>query len=215
MTEQDQQPFYTIKPQFVKNIAVLEAAFYTLMITFVLTVGGGVILMLLLALLNLGGLIPAWLPFVAILIASFIFIPPWVYQMIQKNIKDSHYKFYRDHLTFQQYHMLFFKKRGRLKYVDVQDIVERTDILHSHYDIGNVWFLAPGTGVAANQSFPGLKMKQVQLNDDLSNFFEKILTSVSESPAQTDVSLPVDTDTVTDQPATMPENNPTESHGRS
>jgi hypothetical protein len=212
MTEQDQHPFYTIKPEFIKNIALLETAFYALLITFVLTVGGGVILMLLLALLQLSGLIPAWLPFVAILVASFVFIPPWVYQTVKNNIEDSHYKFYRDHLTFQQYQMLFFKKRGRLKYIDIQDIVERTDLLRSRYDIGNVWFLAPGSGIAAEQGFPGLKMNHIKLSDDLSNFFERILTGISDSPERAAVSLTPDT--LGDQPSDAT-NNPTESHDKS
>lgn len=181
ISKQDQQPLRIIQPEFIKNIALLETALFSTLIIFAMVMTGGVILMLLLTILHLNAFLPGWLPFFAILVAATLLIPPWVYKMVQKNSADSYYKFYGDHLTFQQYQLLFFKKRGRLKYADIQDIIERTDLLRSRYDIGNVWFLAPGTGIAANQAFPGLKISHIRLSDDLTDFFETIMTGMPET----------------------------------
>ena len=180
-TSAHQNPFRILHPTFIKNIAIAETALYSFLGIFTVTMGAGIVITLLFLILGLSKFLPLWLPFFAIFVATLIFIQPYVYKLLKQNHEDTYYKFYPDHMTFQQYQMLLFKKRGRLRYMDINDIIERTDIIQSRYNIGTVWVLAPGTGITAGQRFPGLKMSHIHLTEELSDFFEDILSRGSES----------------------------------
>ncbi len=172
---QDADGALVIRPKFVKEIAIAETVFYSVVGVFTLTIGLGIIALLVFSLLQLTRIIPMWLPFTAIFAATAIVLPPYIYDTIKKNMARSGYKFLDDHILFQHFVMLFFRQRGRVKYNDIQDVIERANVAQAYFGIGNVWILAPGTGLAASQRFPGLKMKSIELTDELTDFFEAVL----------------------------------------
>ena len=180
-----EEPVLILRPKYVPAIAYAETAFYSFATIFTITVGGGILLFFIFSLFQLNGIIPTWLPFTLLFAISCIFIPPFIFETIKKNISHTGYKFYKDHILFQHYQVLFFRQRGRLRYADIIDIFERSNIFQSYFNVGNVWILAPGTGIAAGRRFPGLKISDIELDDDLTNFFEEILfPTIQENQAQ-------------------------------
>jgi hypothetical protein len=184
---QGEDPITILRPKYVQQLAYLETFFYSVVSIFTLTVGIGTIVFFILSILQLSRIIPMWLPYTLIFALSCIFMPPFIFETIKRNTAQTGYKFYQDHILFQHFQMLFFRQRGRLKYADIQDIFERSNIVQGYFGTGNVWILAPGTGIAAGRRFPGLKLSNIELNDDLTEFFEAIMfpeNFVEQSPQQ-------------------------------
>lgn len=182
-------PLLVLKPKFVPALVYLETAIFSLLGIFVLTIGVGVLCVIIISLLQMSRFIPIWVPFTLMFALGCILIPAFVYETIKKNTKSTGYKFYQNYVSFQHFSMLFFRNRGRLKYRDVQSFTERSHILQNAYGVGNVIVLAPGTGVVTGQRFPGLKIRNVELTDQLTAFFEHTIFPQTQWGQQVETSI--------------------------
>ena len=168
-------PLYTLRPTYVPDILKLETLFYAFLLVFGLTIIGGMLIMLLTIILGLGGIIPFWLGFFAILVASAILIPPYVSKTLKANLAATACKFYDDHMLYQTFQWMIFRRRGRIKYSHIADIAERTNIFQARYNVGDIWVIVPGMNLEAGQRFPGLKIRNIRLNGELTDFFERVI----------------------------------------
>lgn len=168
-------PILTLRPKFVPDVVRLEILFYAFLATFALTILGGVFIMLVSLLFGLGNLIPPWLGFFALLVACVILLPGFIKKTIQQNMASTFCHFYNDHLLYQTYQLLVFKRRGRIKYTDISDIAERSNLFQNKYNIGDVWVIAPNMPMDAGPRFPGIKIRNIKLTPELTETFERVV----------------------------------------
>lgn len=178
-------PILTLRPKYVGDLVRLETVLYCAAATFALTILGGVLIMILSMILGLGWLIPPWLGFFALLVACLVLLPSYIQKTIKGNMASSFCKFYADHLLYQNYQWLIFKRRGRIKYRDISDIAERSNVFQSKYDIGDIWIIAPNVPMDASQRFPGIKIKSIKLTPELTDMFERVIFQNNISTTET------------------------------
>ncbi len=188
------QPILTIRPKYVEDLVRIEILFYCFIATFGLTILGGVAIMLVSMILGLGSLLPPWLGFFALLVACLIFLPPHIQKTIKSNMAGTYCHFYRDHLSYQNFQWLIFKRKGRIKYADISDVAERSNIFQTRYNVGDIWIIAPNMPLDAGQRFPGVKIRNIALNANLTDQFETIIfQNTMDIYADTSADTPADT----------------------
>ena len=170
-----QKPILTLRPKYVPDLVRIEILFYCFLATFALTILGGVFIMLISLLFGLGNILPPWLGFFALLVACVIFLPPFIKKTLKSNMASTFCNFYSDHLLYQTYQLLIFKRRGRIKYSDISDITERSNLFQNRYDIGDIWVIAPNMPMDAGQRFPGIKIRSIKLTSELTEMFERVI----------------------------------------
>ncbi len=189
---------FVLRPTYVPNILKMETVLYSALLIFGATMIGGVLILLLTIMLGLGRIIPFGLGFFAVLVASLVLIPPYIHKTIKANMAATACKFYGDHMLYQTFQWLIFRRRGRVLYRNVADIAERTNIFQARYGVGDIWFIVPGMALEAGQRFSGLKIRNIRLSGDLTDFFETVIFKNTDTFETTD-------NVLTDAPETEPE----------
>lgn len=169
------KPMFTLRPKHVADLVRMEVLYYCFIATFGMTITGGVLIMMISLILGFGSLLPPWLGFFALLVACVLFLPPYIQKTVKSNMAGTFCHFYQDHLLYQTFKWLIFKRRGLIKYDDVSDIAERSNVLQNRYNVGDIWVIAPGVPMDAGQRFPGIKIRNIALNENLTDMFERIV----------------------------------------
>jgi len=174
-TPQNQQPLFILRPKFASTQTILEALLVTVMVTLTLTAIGGTILMILFSFIGLGKFFSASLIYYTIFFISLLTTPALYYEVKRKFIKRSFYKFFPDRMEFVQFGKFFNQRQGRLRFKEVTDIVQRSNIIEQRDKVQTIYIWAPNFGFSDNRGFTGVALENISRNPNVIQTIERVV----------------------------------------
>lgn len=155
------RPVMTVRPRFVPHMAMIEALGATLVGTALLTMMGGTLLLILLALTGLTRFMPGWMPHYIMLTAGIVALPPLYYEAKRRAYDRTWYAFYEDYLEFQAFSWMINRQTGRVRYTDIADISQTASALQERENLKTIFLFVPAMGYRNPRGFSGVSLPDI------------------------------------------------------
>jgi hypothetical protein len=156
-----------IRPTFVHKIAMVEALLVGILGAVFGTVLLGVILTILFMLLGLGSFMPGWLGFALGFLISITILPAGYFELKKRAYQKSAFLFFADHLEFRDFNIFMNRNTGRIRYAEISDVFEKSNLLQQMEDIKTIYLQAPRFGLRDRTGFAGIKIKDVPIGQGM------------------------------------------------
>jgi len=159
-------PLLTIRPHFDQGLVTVQALMFT-GIGFVLTtLIGGTLFFILLNMIGVGRFFSASHIYGLFLIGSIVMLPPVFFEVKKKAYARTFFRFYEDYLEYQYFQFLISPRRGRVRYRDIDDVMQAGSALQSQRMLTTILIAVPGMN-RHPRAFSGLKVEDVPMKLDL------------------------------------------------
>lgn len=159
------QPLLVVRPVFDQTLVTVQALIFMAVGGLFATVIGGTLLYILLMVVGLGRFIPAGFIYGALLIASIACLPPLFFEMKKRALARTGFRFFDDHVDYQYFQFYLSQRRARLRYRDIENVLQEAGTLQGQRMLTTVYLIAPS--LAYNQrAFPGVKIGDVPQRED-------------------------------------------------
>ena len=156
-----------IRPTFVHKIAMIEALLVGIVGAVFGTVTLGVILTILFMLIGLGSFMPGGLAFMLAFVISITLLPAGYFELKKRAYQKSAFLFFADHLEFRDFNIFMNRNTGRIRYNEITDVFEKSNMLQQMEDIKTIYLLAPRYGLRDRSGFAGIKIKDVPIGQGM------------------------------------------------
>jgi hypothetical protein len=163
------RPILTIRPRFDPGLSMIEAGLATvggfLVTTFLL----GTFFFLIFSAIGLTRHLSGGSFYTFFMVLSVIAIPPAFYELKKRAYQRTIFNFYEDTIEFQYFSFFLTRRRGRVRYTDITDLVQDASALQEHQNLQSIYIFIPGmAGLRQRQrrSFSGLKIVDVPTDKD-------------------------------------------------
>lgn len=175
-------PLLLIRPQFDAGLAMIHSLVAGAIGTFVLTIGGGTFLYILLSLLGLGKFISAGHVYGFCLLAGVLSLPALFFEIKKKAYQRTVYHFHADHVDYRYYRFYLSLRRGRVRYRDISDISQQATTLQEQRRLATVYLYVPGMDYRRD-GFSGLKIPDLPRAQDYMTRIMDVIEKGQQAPA--------------------------------
>lgn len=168
-------PLFTVQPQFIPRLTVIEAFITALAGTLLLTLVGGTILFMLCALLGISKILPVWFLYFIFFAASVVIIPPLYFELKKKAYAQTQFSFFPDHLEYKNFEWLILPRRGRIKYSAIEGLSRKTNFLQTPHQIESLRLHVPGLPFQSFNRFQGLNLPDILTEKNYGEQIEGLL----------------------------------------
>ena len=177
----EEKALLKFRPVYPREPSWAEAAQVAVIGTVLLTIFGGTLFLILLAITGLDHFIPYWLMPTMCFLAGAVGLPPWYNEMKRRAYKKSYYAFYEDRVEFEWHPVLFFQEqvRDKLYYYDIENIGQRATFWQRQAGLCSIYIFAPVMQNPDRQGFMGLKVLDVPSNKNLQERIEGLVTGTA------------------------------------
>jgi hypothetical protein len=171
------QPLLTVRPHFDQGLVTVQALLFTAVTFLLVTMIGGTLFYILLHLIGIGRFFNAGHIYGLFLIGSLVVSPPLFFEVKKKAYARTFFRFYEDYLEYQYFQFLISPRRGRVRYRDIDDVMQAGGALQSQRMLTNILIAVPGLN-RHPRAFSGLKIEDVPQKLDL---MPRILDLIEDS----------------------------------
>lgn len=184
-------PVFSIRPQFDQPLAVIHALLAMVVGTIFLTIVGGTLFYMLFLILGLGNIIGAGYVYGLILVVSLVAVAPVFFELRKKAYQRTVWHFYDTYVDYQSFNFYVERRRGRLRYRDIQDIAQQASALQEQRGLTTIYLFAPSMRYQRRSSFAGVRIFDVPLAAD---YTTRIMDLVEGSEGPASMELAPDSD---------------------
>lgn len=184
-------PVFSIRPRFDQPLAIIHALLAMVVGTIVLTVVGGTLLYMLCLIIGLGNIIGAGHIYGLVLVTSLVGVGPVFFELRKKAYQRTVWHFYDTHVDYQSFNFYVERRRGRLRYKDIQDIAQQASALQEQRGLTTVYLFAPSMRYQRRSSFAGVRVFDVPLDAD---YTTRIMDLVEGNQGPASMELAPDSD---------------------
>lgn len=160
------QPLLTIRPHFDQGLVTVQALLFTGVGFILTTLIGGTLFFILLHMIGIGRFFSAGHIYGFFLIGSIVVLPPLFFELKKKAYARTFFRFYEDYLEYQYFQFLISPRRGRIRYRDVEDVMQEGGALQSQRMLTSILISVPGMN-RHPRAFSGLRIEDVPMKLDL------------------------------------------------
>lgn len=185
MAPEKKRPLFALKPRFAPKTAVAEAVLPALLGTVIGTVACGTFFYILFSIIGLTKFISVSTIYTVFFLLSLTLIPAAFYELKRRALSQTVYLFYDNHLEFQNFQFYINRRRGRVRYDDINDIFMRSGWVQGLSGLTTLYLFAPTMGI--DGGFSGLRIKDILDDRRIANKVTAIIerTLEVETPAVT------------------------------
>jgi hypothetical protein len=160
------QPVLTVRPHFDQGLVTVQALLFTAVAFLLVTVIGGTLFFILLHLVGIGRFFSAGHIYGLFLVGSLVVLPPLFFEIKKKAWGRTFFRFYEDYLEYQYFQFLISPHRGRVRYRDVDDVLQAGGALQNQRMLTTILISVPGMN-RHPRAFSGLRIEDVPQKLDL------------------------------------------------
>lgn len=171
------QPLLTVRPHFDQGLVTVQALIFTSVGFVLMTMIGGTLFYILLHMIGIGRFFSGGHIYGLFLIGSLVVLPPLFFEVKKKAYARTFFRFYDDYLEYQYFQFLISPRRGRVRYRDIDDVMQAGGALQAQRMLTSILILIPGFN-RHPRAFSGLKIDDVPQKLDL---MPRILDLIEDS----------------------------------
>lgn len=176
------EPLLVLRPVFDETIAKTCATVLGIGATILLSLVGGVFLFILLSAMGLGVLISPGYLFGLLLVSGVIILPALYYESKKKAYAGTVFKFYDRHVDYQFFQHHITRRRGRIFYADIEDVMQRANFIQEQKHLTTLLLYVPSMRVRGNV-LPGVKIPDITQTQDYFGMVTDIVDRGRSMPA--------------------------------
>lgn len=159
MTTEKKRPLLALKPRFAPKTAVAEAILPSLLGTVIGTVAGGTFFYILFSIIGLTKFVSVSAIYTVFFLLSLTLLPAAFYEVKRRALSQTVYLFYSNHLEFQNFQFYINRRRGRVRYDDINDVFMKSGWMQGLSGLTTLYLFVPTMGVEGG--FSGLRIKDI------------------------------------------------------
>lgn len=180
MDDRKPAPLLTVKPFFDPTLATLEALPICAAATATVTLIGCTLIVFLIHFVGLGGLISVGALYGTFFVLSLALTPAFYFEIKKSAYRRTVFHFHADRIEYQDFRFFFYRRRGRIRLKDIENVLERASFLQLRKGLTSLYLVIPGFPYVSTSGMPaGLKIPDVReeshLRDRLIEMIEKTL----------------------------------------
>jgi hypothetical protein len=175
--KEKEKPLLTVRPRFDTGISMLQAVAMTAAGSVLLTIGGGTVLYVFLSLTGLTRFISVGYLYGFILVLSILVLPALFFEIRKKAFQRTAWHFYSGWVEFQYFHLWINRRRGRLRYADISDVLQQATTLQEQRGLIDIYIYAPSMAHRTG-AFPGLRLYDLPQRE---NYLSQILDIIDQN----------------------------------
>ena len=179
-----EKPILTVRPKFDSTYTMMQSIPVALLGMVAGAFIGGVFFSIVFSVLGITKFVSIGSIFLGCALLGFFTAPTVFYEMKRKAYHRTIYNFYKDRVEFQKFFWLIQRKRGRVRYSDISDLLQESGFFQQQRNLLTVLLFSPGSGFEDQNRFPGVKLDDLSSKNRMGSKIQTILDNYNNQGMQ-------------------------------